>query len=106
MATFHLKEGDTSPSLLYALTPTDVVLTGATVVFSMMNRRGTVKVSRAAAVITTATGTPTIRYDWDAADTDTQGVYRGEFEVTYADGSIETFPNQGFITIQIERDVA
>lgn len=101
---FQLKEGDTSPALSFALIPTSVILTGATVVFSMVDRRGNVKVSRQAATITTATGTPTVEYAWDAADTDTAGVYRGGFEVTYADNTIETFPNGEFITITILKD--
>lgn len=106
MPTFQLKEGDTSPSISYELTPTTVDLTGASVVFNMTTRRGVVKVSRAAATVTTPTGTPTVQYDWIAADTDTAGTYRAEFEVTYGDGSIETFPNTGFLTISITKDLA
>ena len=98
MATFKLKEGDTSPALSYQLIPADVQLAGATVVFLMKDARGTVKVNRESATITdagdgTATGTPTVQYDWATADTDTAGFYYGEFEVTYSDASIETFPN-------------
>ncbi len=107
MSVFQLKEGDTSPSLSYALSPTSIDLTGASVVFNMMDRRGTVKVNRAAATITTATGTPTVQYDWQAADTDTAGVYRGEFEVTYADTTVETFPNGlAYIPVIIGKDIA
>jgi hypothetical protein len=42
-----------------------------------------------------------IRYDWLAADTDTVGTYQAEFEVTYSDSSIETFPNDEYLTILI-----
>lgn len=104
--TFHLKEGDTSPAISYALEPTSVDLTGASVVFIMASRRGVVKVNRQAASITTAVGTPTVQYDWQAADTDQNGSYRGEFEVTYADSTVETFPNSGFINITIAKDLA
>ena len=107
MRSFHIKQGDTSPSLVYALSPTSVVLSGATVVFNMRNRStGVVAVSRAAAVIVTATGTPTVRYDWAAGDTATAGTYDGEFEVTYSDLSVETFPNASNITIVIAGDIA
>lgn len=105
---FKIKEGDTSPSIQYALSPASVVnLTGATVVFNMRLRNDqTVKVSRQAAMVVIATGTPTVQYDWASGDTDTRGTYQAEFEVTYSDGSIETFPNDDFIKISITGDVA
>jgi hypothetical protein len=103
---FYLKEGDTSPSLVYSLSPATVDLTGATVVFNMRLNNGAVKVNRAAAVIVTETGTPTVRYDWNAADTDTAGFYSAEFEVTYAGGAVETFPNSDFIAVSITGDIA
>lgn len=107
MDKFYLKRGDTSPSLAFALEPTTTVLSGASVVFNMRDRAtGTVKVTRAAAVIVTATGTPTVRYDWAAGDTATAGTYDGEFEVTYSDLSVETFPNASNITIVIAGDIA
>ena len=104
--TFYLKEGDTSPSLLYALSPATVDLTGASVVFNMRRKGDAVKVNRAAAMIVTTTGTPTVRYDWNAADTDTAGIYEAEFEVTYSGGAVETFPNSDFIAVLISGDIA
>lgn len=104
--TFSLKKGDTSPSIIYNLTPTSTVLTGATVRFNMRAANGTVKINRAAAVIVTATGTPTVQYNWQAADTDTAGFYDAEFEVTYSGGAIETFPNADFIRVSITGDIA
>lgn len=103
---FYIKEGDTSPALLYTLSPT-VDLTGATVVFNMRLRSdGSVKVNRAAAVIVSPATGGVVRYDWDADDTDTAGIYQAEFEVTYADSTVETFPNNGFIPVQIGGDIA
>jgi hypothetical protein len=105
--THYLKRGDTSPSLAYALDPASVVLTGATVRFNMRAvNGGATKVSRAAATVVTATGTPTVRYDWQAADTDTAGIYEAEFEVTYVGGAVETFPNSGYIRVNIDGDIA
>lgn len=51
-------------------------------------------------------GAPTVRYDWQAADVDTAGFYEAEFEVTYAGGAVETFPNSDFIRGQITGDIA
>jgi L-serine deaminase len=107
METFNIKRGDTSPSLLYALSPASTVLTGATVRFSMRDHQsGAVKINRAATTIVTATVNPTVRYDWVGTDTDTAGFYFAEFEVTYDGGAIETFPNADFIMVQIMEDIA
>ena len=38
-------------------------------------------------------------------DTNTADVYEGEFQVTYADSSIQTFPNDGYILIDVKDDV-
>lgn len=103
---FFIKMGDTSPSLLFDLLPSTVDLTGATVRFSMRTRAGTVVVSRASAAIVTATGTPRVRYDWQPGNTATPGLHEAEFEVTYAGGAVETFPNFGFIAVQVSGDVA
>lgn len=102
---FRIKENDTSPAIQYALLPASVILTGATVVFNMRLKNGATKVNRASATIVTATGTPTVRYDWTAADTNTAGTYEAEFEVTYSDASVETFPNRGYITVIVDEDI-
>jgi hypothetical protein len=101
--TFNIKRGDTSPALRFALEPATINLLGATVAFQMRARRGVILVD-AAAVIDTATP-PILRYDWASGDTTRAGIYEGEFRVTYSDGSVETFPNRGFISININEDV-
>jgi hypothetical protein len=47
-----------------------------------------------------------LRYRWDDADTaDLVGEYAGEFEVVYADGGRETFPNGRDLKIVFNADV-
>ena len=46
-----------------------------------------------------------IQYDWTATNTNTADVYEGEFQVTYADTSVQTFPNDGYILIDVKDDV-
>ena len=104
MPTFNIKENDTSPAILYALTPTSVNLGSAAVQFRMRSVGSTTWTLTADAVVVTATVTPTVRYDWDAADTTTPGFYEAEFVVTYSDSTVETFPNSEFITINIVGD--
>ena len=102
MATIYdLKQGDTKPSLSAQLLSNGsaVDLTGATVKFHMGT---TVDVS--AVIVDAATGN--VRYDPATAHTVTAGIFKAEFEVTFSDGTIETFPNDGFIYVRITEEVA
>ena len=105
--TFYIKQNDTSPSMAATLKDANdaaIDLTGATVRFHMRAVGASqVTVDAAATLVTPASGT--VRYDWQADDTDTVGSYQAEFEVTYADGSIETFPNDGYIRVEITDDI-
>lgn len=55
-------------------------------------------------VIDASTGK--VRYNWKPSDTDRSGTMRAEWEVTYSDGSKETFPNTGYTIIKILGDIA
>jgi hypothetical protein len=105
--TFYVKQNDTSPAMLATLQDADgnaVNVTGATVRFHMRAVGSTqVVVDEAATIVTALDGL--VRYDWQAADTDTIGSYQAEFEVTYADASVETFPNDGYIRVEIIDDI-
>ena len=97
---FAIKQNDTSPTLNATLRDADdavVSLTGATVRFHMRRvGSGTAGVDSAAIVIG----------DGSASDTASVGTYEGEFEVIFADGTIETFPNSGFFSITVTDDLA
>lgn len=105
--TFYVKQNDTAPSIRATLKDGDddaIDLTGASVRFHMRSIGGTsAKVDSAATVVTASSGI--VQYDWVAADTDTVGTYQAEFEVTYSDTRIETFPNNGYIVVEITDDI-
>ena len=105
--TFYVKQNDTSPAMLATLQDADgnaINLTGATVRFHMRAVGSTqVVVDQAATVVTPLEGI--VRYNWAADDTDTIGSYQAEFEVTYFDASIETFPNDGYIRVEVIDDI-
>ena len=104
--TFYIKQNDTSPALRYALIPT-VNLTGASVVFNMRPRGSTtVKVSRQTATVVAPATSGIVEYSWAAADTDTMGDYEAEFEITYSDATVETFPNASYIAVKVTDDIA
>ena len=106
--TFYIKQNDTSPSIRATLKDGDgtvINLTDASVRFHMRTVGGTsTTTDSAASIVSPATG-GIVQYDWVAADTDTVGSYQAEFEVTYSDSSIETFPNNGYIRVEITDDI-
>jgi hypothetical protein len=105
MLYFFIKQGDTSPSVTFSLSPGTVNLAGASVVFNMRLKKGALKISRGTAEIVTPSP-PVVRYNWSANDTNTPGLYEAEFEVTYANGKIESFPNNENILIKITEGLA
>lgn len=105
--TFSMKRGDTVPSMRRQLMGGDGVpvdVTGADVVFNMKDYRG-VEVSRAPAVIVDALQ-GIVQYNWSETDTLSVGKFCAEFEVTYDNGGVETFPNFEFISVVIYPDIA
>lgn len=102
MADFYIKRNDTSPGLEYTLSPA-TVLTGATVRFHMFASNGVEKVDAAATIEDAVNGI--VRYGWVAADVDTLGTFNAEFEVTFADGTITTYPNTKHLVILITPDL-
>ena len=105
---FYIKQNDTSPSMLATLQDANgdaVNITGASIRLHMRAiGSNQTTVDAAATIVTAESGI--VRYDWIAADTDTIGSYQAEFEVTYADASVETFPNDGYIRVEIIDDIA
>ncbi len=100
---FTIKQGNTRPALratLMAAAGGGEGLAGATVRFSMTSKAG-VAINRAPVTIVTASA-GIVEYAWSVADTNiTPGAYAGEFEVTFGDGTIATYPNDGYISIRI-----
>ena len=104
---FRIKTNDTSPKLAVTLEDANGVLvniTGATARFHMKAFGATHLKVDAPMTVTDASG-GTLQYSWVAADTDTAGTYYGEIEVTYADNTVETFPNNGYFTVIVKEDL-
>ena len=104
---FKIQQHDTSPQLVGTLKDASdnaIDLTGATVKFLMRRISSTTaKVDASATVIDEDAGR--VKYVWQTGDTDTAGTFQGEFEVTYTSGEIETFPNDGYIGIEVLDDI-
>ena len=109
---FYIKQGDTLEPITVQLTYADgsVItrsLVGATAAFHMRDAQGTLLVNRAANIIDTTN--KYVQYAWIVGDTaESSGVspHQAEFQITYASGDIETFPNQSNINIHVFPQVA
>ena len=104
---FTIKQTNTSPILGAQLKDANsdpVDLTGATVVFNMADINDRVVVNGAACTVTDEEN-GRVQYEWQTGDTARNGIYHGEFKVTYSDGSIESFPNSEYLSINVVADV-
>jgi len=101
--SFQIKENDTTPSLRAALLngsgdPVDLINT--TVKFHMRPiGSSTASIDATASIISVPNGI--VQYNWVSGDTSNIGSYQAEFEVTYSDGNVETFPNSRYINVEI-----
>lgn len=106
MQTFTIKRGDTSPGIRYHLGDSSIILAGASVVFNMVDVLRQVKVIDRASATIESGEEPIVNYAWALGDTDEPGQFFAEFELTYSDGSVETFPKTDSLLVQITRDLA
>lgn len=111
---FTIKQNDRRPLFVVALkddfgeeTEAAVNLTSATsAAFNMREAGGgAVKISAVTATISDAAN-GVVTYAWGADDLDTVGEYEAEVEVTWNDGKKETFPNNGYWTVNVVDDIA
>lgn len=61
--------------------------------------------SKVEATATKEATTGLVSYTWVAGDLNTPGVYRGEWEVTFASGKVQTFPSDGYHQITVLKDL-
>jgi len=106
---FYIKQNDTASVLQRDLKDAfgaPVNITGATIKFSMrVKPAGTVKVSAASGSVVNG-GLGRAQYAWAAADVNTADIYEGEFEVTFSNGKVQTFPNDGYFEVIVTDDIA
>lgn len=96
------KTGNTWPPMRYNLQQADgtaIPLDGATVRFIMQDSDGNEVIDGPASIVDLETGL--VQYDWQEGDTDTEGTYNAQWEVTFGDGKKCSVPNNGNIEIAI-----
>jgi len=110
MATqISIRVGDTSPDLVATLmnaagaqnlTNASVTATMTLVQQSALSASVKKTVTLACTVDAPATA-GVVRHVWAAGETDTPGIYKLEYTVTYFNGQVQTFPNEDTVLIQI-----
>ncbi len=101
-----IKEGDTLP-ILEAILRTEsgiVNLTGVVNVYLSYKKIDSENIiKREAQIIDAVSGK--VQYEWLEADTLTEGRYLAEFEVHFPAGKKLTFPNQGYFSFEVVKDL-
>ena len=107
MATYYVKQNDvgsvTPQTFLQDANGDAVNLTSASVRFLMAAPGVDPVVAEDAEVVDADTGE--VRYTWLEGDLDDAGYYRAEWEVTYSNDAVETFPADGYISVVIREDL-
>jgi hypothetical protein len=102
---FQLKRNDDKQSLVYVLQNEDGTtpnLVGSSVQF-VMGKKNKLIINSPAIITSETDGIVT--YDFKKEDTLIDGNYMAEFVVTFATGEQQTFPNRGYITVNIEQNL-
>ena len=103
MTTIKIKQDDTQPAMKVRLKDSagnPVSLTGATVRVAIQHySQPDIKFLRDAYIQDAITGE--VWLVWQPEETQVTGLYRVEFRVTYQDGTQETFPNSGYLLVNI-----
>lgn len=107
--SFHsIKQNDRRPQAATILkrgtTVVDLTL-ASSVTFIMRNpyKTGDPKVRSSAVILDAEAGS--VEYRWLSGDTDTPGEWFAEWEVTWGDGTTETFPTVGYDFVLIQGDL-
>jgi len=111
---FYLKTGDTDSEMTAVLRDAayePVNIENATVKFQAVPIDGGFPIVDSEAMVEqNGDGTDgtmgLVRYVWQAGETDDAGLFLGEWRVVFADTSVQSFPNAGYILIQINESVA
>lgn len=109
MPDLVMKRGDTTPTFrarcLDDTTPVD--LSSAASVKLLMRRYGasTSALSATMVVEDQATSPGWVYRAWSPSDLSVAGEYHAEVEVTWANGTVQTFPPTGWVTIRVADDL-
>jgi hypothetical protein len=105
---YVLRQGDSGQTITSVCTDEDgaaVNISGATVRFLMAPLTGGDAVLAATAQNENGTNQGQVSYEWEDTDSAMAGHFIAEFEVTFGGGAVVTFPNAGYIVVQITEQI-
>lgn len=115
----RMKQNDTAPALVQTLTipgttrPLDLTDVVEVRFIMRLPGRSRAKVDDVATVLQVVDPLTRllvrqgqVQFPWVAGDTDTTGVFNAEFEITWRDGTRQTWPEDGYLQIVISADLA
>lgn len=104
-----MKKNDRRPTMTSTLTsdgePINLT-TASSVKFIMTPTTSTTPKVNAAASFDADRTTGGVSYSWAAVDTDTVGLFKAEWEITWGDGTKQTFPSDDYVYVKIVADLA
>lgn len=104
MPTFAIKRNDRLPVVRATLLRDDGSVADLTTATEVRFKIGApLNINGSCDIITRAAGI--VEYPWGATDTAAAGNHRAEFEVLWSSGKKETFPNDGYLVVQIYEDL-
>lgn len=98
------KLNDTLKTIDVVLSPAALDVTGATIKTIVTTLSNQALFTRAPTVVQ-VTNPPTLSTTVQAGDFLVPGTYRMETEVTFANGKVQTFPEDGYLTIRVVPDL-
>jgi hypothetical protein len=109
--TFQIKKGDTSPALKAKLINPDgspaALSLAEEVEFYLNDPKDNEKISDDldgnVSILNASDGQ--VQYQWKDGQTDNVGQKEAEFVVTFENGTVQSYPNNGFLYINILKDV-
>lgn len=106
MPDFYIRRGDRTSPLRRTLVDFDgnpVDLTSKTVKFYMANAQTEAIVVNGTVITPVDAVEGVVQYEWEPGTTDVAGNYLAEFRTTDPEGLEQTFPNSGYVEVQITR---
>jgi len=108
-ANFYIKQNDTAPALEAVLTDSTgrakSLIEASQIRFNMSTDEGVNVINLGTGAIVNATK-GIVSYTWQTGNTSNTGIHNAEFQVTYNNGQIESFPNSGYIKVIIKEELA
>lgn len=106
MTIITMKQNDTFPPLrayLQMANGSPITLPEAEVRLFVKDKEGNFKINTLVDIVDPSKGY--VEYNWKSTDTDTVGEYLAELEITFQVGNKLTVPSDGYITLNITKEI-